>query len=98
MADELNKKEQEVVVETEESGKITPSTIARTVCLAIALANIILTQTGYNPLNISDDVIYNVVSDIALIVTAVWSWWKNNSFTKSAITSDKVLKTLKESK
>ena len=71
-------------------------TIIRTIVLGIALLNQIFAMFGISQLDIDDDVIYQVVTAIATIGSAVWAWWKNNSFTEAAQEADKVLKELKK--
>lgn len=79
-----------------EDNKVTVGTIARTAAMVITIANTILTAAGKNPLPFSDTEVYAWISDIAEIVVSLVAWWKNNSFTKSAIQADGVLKKLKE--
>lgn len=76
--------------------KISKDTIVRTVVLAVALLNNILTMFGINPIPFSENEIYTVVSTVITVVASVWAWWKNNSFTKSAIEADEVMKELKK--
>ena len=76
--------------------KISAGTIARTICLALALINQILTATGHSIIPIDDEVIQTLVSTAATVIMAVISWWKNNSFTQAAIEADIVLKQLKD--
>ena len=71
-------------------------TIIRTIVLGIALLNQIFAMFGVSQLDIDDDVIYQLVTAIATIGSAVWAWWKNNSFTAEAQEADKVLEELKE--
>lgn len=66
-------------------------TIARTICLAIALGNQVLAVSGKGTLDIVEEDVYQVVSLIATIITTIVAWWKNNSFTKAAISADEVL-------
>ena len=73
-------------------------TIIRTVVLALALINQILTTFGVSVIPISDDQITEFLSLAFTIGASVWAWWKNNSFTKNAIQADKVLDDLKNSK
>ena len=75
--------------------KIAPDTIARTIVLALALINQLLINTGKTPIPIMEDDVYQLVSIIFTIVTAVIAWWYNNSFTKKAIMADKYLDALK---
>ena len=76
--------------------QVKTSTIIRTLCLILALINQILSATGKPLLPIEDSQIETVVTETALVITALWSWWKNNSFTKNAIVADEYLKDLKE--
>lgn len=71
-------------------------TIIRTIVLGIALLNQIFAMFGVPQLDIDDDVIYQLVTAIATIGSAVWAWWKNNSFTTAAQEADKVLEELKK--
>lgn len=71
--------------------QIKVSTIARTVVLFLALANQIMVACGWSPIEIDEDSVYTLASTIATIVTAIWAWWENNSFTQAAIKADKVL-------
>lgn len=75
--------------------KIAPDTIARTIVLALALINQLLINTGKTPIPIMEDDVYQLVSIIFTIITAVIAWWYNNSFTKHAIRADKYLDALK---
>ena len=75
--------------------KIAPDTIARTIVLALALLNQLLINTGKTPIPIMEDDVYQLVSIIFTITTAIIAWWYNNSFTKHAIRADKYLDALK---
>lgn len=75
--------------------KISPETIARTVVLALALANQILATAGKGTIDIAENDIYQLGSLIATVVTTLMAWWKNNSFTEEAIEGDKLMKELK---
>ena len=76
--------------------KITTGTIVRTICLALALINQILTATGHSVIPIEDEVINTLVSTAATIIMALITWWKNNSFTQAAMEGDKIMKQLKK--
>ena len=73
------------------SKKIELGTIIRTVVLALALINQVLTMSGHSPIPISDEQVTEVITLVATIGAAVWSWWKNNSVTQAAIEADQVL-------
>lgn len=75
--------------------KVSASTIIRTIILAIALFNQVLTSFGKNPLPISESDLYNVLTEIFTIVAAIVAWWENNSFTKAAIAADRVYDEIK---
>ncbi len=77
---------------------ISKETIARTIVLALALINQVLTMLGINPLPFSEDVVYEAVTLIATVITSVVAWWCNNSFTKNAIAADEYLKSLEAKK
>lgn len=93
--------EENKVVETEqevikpEGEGVSASTIARTVCLFIALANQMLAIFGKDVINLSDDVIYQLVSAGFTVVTALVAWWKDNAFTKEARVTNRAMKDLK---
>ena len=69
--------------------------IVRLVVLLILLINQTLISFGYNPLPFSEEQIYEGVSSVALVVSAIWTWWKNNSVTKEAEEADQYLRELK---
>lgn len=77
---------------------VTTGTIARTIVLLLALANQVLAMCGKQVLNISDDDIYQVVSIVFTIGASAVAWWKNNSFSQTALKADKVMAELKENK
>lgn len=76
--------------------KISEGTWARTIVLALALINQVLTAVGRSPINIADEDVNLLVTTIFTIVAAIVAWWKNNSFTKHAIEADEHMKSLKE--
>lgn len=78
--------------------KVSAGTIARTVCLAMALVNQVLTVTGHSIIPIQDEDIQMLVSLLFTIITAVVSWWKNNSFTEAALAGDMVMEQMKAAK
>ena len=71
-------------------------TIIRTVCLVLALVNQGLALAGRSLLPITDEQVAEVITLGFTIVTALWAWWKNNSFTKAAIQADEVMHGLKD--
>lgn len=77
---------------------ISAGTIARTLCLVLALVNQGLTITGHAVLPIDDDTINQVISLVFTVGASVAAWWKNNSFTGAAQKADKYLAQLKKEK
>ena len=75
--------------------KISANTIARTICLVVALVNQIFAIYGKEVLPFTEDSIYQIVSLIATLITAGVAWWKNNSFTSAAIEADDYMNCLK---
>ena len=76
--------------------KISAGTIARTLCLCLALINQLLAIFGKGTISFAEDDIYQAVSIIFTLVTSVAAWWKNNSFTQSALKADEVMREGKE--
>ena len=74
---------------------ISIGTLARTGVLIFALINQGLAFKGFNLLPWTEDEVYAGLSYILTAAVSLWAWWKNNSFTKSAIKADKYMKELK---
>ena len=70
-------------------------TLIRTIVLLLAIGNQLLTSWGKNPLPWSEEELYEGVSAGITALSALVSWWKNNSFTKEARLADQYLKGLK---
>ena len=68
--------------------EITAGTIARTIILALALINQMLSATGHPVIPIQDADVETLVSTGFTIVMSVIAWWKNNSFTMPARIGD----------
>lgn len=73
-------------------------TIARTIILALALVNQALAIAGKDKIPVVESDIYQICSLAVTVGSAIWSWWKNNSFTKTAIKADEYKKALKAGK
>lgn len=74
---------------------ITAGTIARTICLALALTNQILSATGHAVLPIEDAQVETLVTTGLTVGTSVVNWWYNNSFTAAAREGDATMKRIK---
>ncbi|HCF38032.1 MAG TPA: hypothetical protein DER56_02995 [Thermosipho africanus] len=67
----------------------------RLIVLVLTFVNGFLTSAGMNPIGVSETELYVVLSGIAMVASALWNAWKNNSFTASAQQSDMIMKNLK---
>jgi SPP1 family holin len=77
---------------------LSKGTVIRTIVLGLALINQLLIACGKSPIDIGEEEITLLVSTIATIASAVWAWWKNNSFTKEAQVADELIKEMKGGK
>lgn len=71
-------------------------TIARTIIMVLALINQILAIMGKDKIPVIENDVYQICSLVATVCSTLWSWWKNNSFTKTAIAADKYKDKLKK--
>lgn len=71
--------------------KVTAGTIARTLCLMLALVNQCLTMAGVQIIPIDDETINTLITTGFTVVASLVAWWKNNSFSQKAIKLDKEL-------
>ena len=74
--------------------KVSTATIVRTVCLALALVNQLLSAGGHSVIPIDNE--NQLVTAGVTIVTAIVNWWYNNSFTEAAIEADKTFERVRE--
>lgn len=75
--------------------KIDMQTTIRTVLLVVALVNQALVMFGKNTLPFTDDEITQFLTLGFTLVTAGWSYWKNNNWTKEAKVAQGYLNDLK---
>ena len=76
--------------------KESTATIVRTVCLALALVNQLLSAGGHSVIPIDNETVNQLVTAGVTIVTAIVNWWYNNSFTEAAIEADKTFERVRE--
>ena len=76
--------------------KIKPDTIVRTIVLVLALVNQVLAIYGKNTIPITEDEVYQLVTLLITIGSALRAWWKNNSFTQAAIKADEHMDMLRK--
>ena len=62
-----------------------PQAITRLIITAVLFVNAILTAKGINPIPLDESAVGEVVSDIALAISTLWAWWKNNNITENAL-------------
>ena len=74
---------------------ISPATYTRYILMIIAIINMLLNAFKINPIEVSENEVYQVVSNILTCVLFVINTWKNNSVTNSAINADQYMKDLK---
>ncbi|MNB67603.1 Phage lysis protein, holin [compost metagenome] len=67
------------------------ASVVRTVVLAIALTNQLLTAAGKSPLPIEDETVDVLISTGFTVVVSVWTWWKNNYISKKGQEQKQVL-------
>lgn len=72
---------------------IKKSTVVRTILLAIAILNRLLTSKGITI--IADETLAGYFADLFLAVISIIAFWYNNSFTKNAIAADNYLAELR---
>ena len=77
---------------------INAGTIARTIVLALALINQVLSMTGHPVLPIEGAQVETLVTTAWTVIASLVAWYKNNSFTTEAIAADKELKARKQAK
>lgn len=77
---------------------ISAGTIARMICLILALVNQVLVMTGHSVLPIEDQTIELIVTNVWTVVAALWGYWKNNSWTPEAIDADETMHLNKQNK
>lgn len=78
--------------------KISKGTIVRTIMLIIVVVNMILQHLGIDIINVSENEILSLVEIVIELAVIITTFWKNNSFTETAIRADEFLKLLKENK
>ncbi len=71
-------------------------TLIRTIVLAVALLNQILSATGKSILPIEDETVSQLITAAFTIITSLAAWWKNNSFSPEAIEADVYLESLRK--
>ena len=76
--------------------KVKTETIIRTIVLILALANQVLAIYGKEKIPITEEEVYQLISLVVTIGSALWAWWKNNSFTQPALKADEYMERLRK--
>lgn len=77
--------------------KVSTATITRLIVLLLTLINTIFMILGKDAqIPFCEADIYEAVSVFALIAAPLWGYWKNNSWTQTAIEADEVLATMRK--
>lgn len=63
-------------------------TLTRIIVLMLALINQGLALSGFNPIPVDEDALYQFISMAFMGVASIWAWWKNNPVTKEAKWAD----------
>lgn len=72
--------------------------IVRLIVLVVLLLNQTLITLGWSPIPFSEEQVFEAISSIALVVTAIYTWWKNNDTTREAERGTELMHELKENK
>ena len=71
---------------------VSNQTWVRTIVLILALVNQALVMFGVTDNEVELETWTRYATYIFTVISAVWSWWKNNSFTAKAQEADTLLK------
>ncbi len=77
---------------------IDAGTLTRMIVLIIALINQALALTGFNPIPVDEEALYQFISMAFMGVASIWAWWKNNPVTTEAKWADEKKKKYKAEK
>ena len=68
---------------------ISTATYVRYILMILTMVNAILTHFAFNPIPVSEDTVYQVVTDVLTLLVMITNTWCNNSLTAPAIEADK---------
>ena len=75
---------------------IPATTYVRWILAFVVCINSVITHIGFNPISISENSVYQIVSAILSISVLIVNTYKNNSTSKEALLSDKIMHELKD--
>lgn len=67
----------------------------RLIVLGLMGLNSVLAHFGYNPIPVSEDIVYQAISDILLFATMFYTSYKNNDTSDEATAGTAVMKKMK---
>lgn len=74
---------------------VSKQTWVRTIVLVLALVNQALVMFGVTENEVELETWTRYATYIFTVISAIWSWWKNNSFTNKAQEADNLLNSQK---
>lgn len=74
--------------------KVSKGTLIRTLVLTLALINQVAVSQGHTTLQVDDATLTDFINNGFTVGAAIWTFWKNNSFTQKALAADEYKKTL----
>lgn len=76
--------------------EIPVATYVRYVLMILTVVNTVLNWLGINPIQVDEENLYRIISDVITTAVLIVNTWCNNSITEQAIETDKIMKDLKE--
>lgn len=70
--------------------------LIRLLVLAVLLVNQFAITMGFEPFKVSEEQLYEFFSTLVLGIVAVWTYWKNNPWTKEAKEANEFMKAKKK--
>ena len=70
-------------------------TLIRLLVIIITYANSVFVSAGRGKIQLADNDIYAIASFLALFISVLWGYWKNNSYTPEAKKADEYMAELK---
>lgn len=78
--------------------KIDAGTLTRIIILALALINQGLALTGFNPIPLDEDALYQFISMVFIAGASIYAWYKDNPTSKEGKQANDKMKQLKAEK
>lgn len=78
--------------------KISKATIFRSILVLLVIINLILRKLGFDPLQIGENEVAELLELIVEIAAIIAAWWYNNSFSEAALKAQNYLQELRKEK